>query len=53
MLAALIPWSQLVGAPTYGPRLLTLAVRQVGSYLRHTGPDANVVATTAPDPLLK
>jgi hypothetical protein len=35
---------------TAGPPLPTWAVRQVGSYLRYTGRDANIVAEAALDP---
>jgi hypothetical protein len=33
-----------------GPTLPTWALQQVGSYLRHTGRDANIVAVAALDP---
>src|SRR5215470_1759323 len=34
-----------------GPKLPTLAVKQVGSYLRYSGRSADVVATAALDPI--
>jgi hypothetical protein len=36
-----------VAAMSLGPTLPTLALQQVGSYLRHNGHEANVVARAA------
>jgi len=38
------------GGDRFGPTLPTLALQQVGSYLRYTGRDANIVAEAALDP---
>src|SRR5258707_5324330 len=49
--AAALPTSN-TGTAAFGPTLPTWALQQVGSYLRHTGRDANIVAVAALAPKL-